>query len=129
MLRNLTTGGVNMLRNIQFRRRVLPLHGKTLDSYNGWRKGLPPQFYPTHSNAFHICVTGGTFTEASWIGMPIIIEHLKPGNNIYQNPYGTEIALFRNREGGTARMAVSWDTPDDSGETGYDERADLVNIH
>jgi hypothetical protein len=102
---------------------------KPIDSYNGWRKGLPPQFYPTHSNAFHICVTGGTFTEASWIGMPIIIEHLKPGNNIYQNPYGTEIALFRNREGGTARMAVSWDTPDDSGETGYDERADLVNIH
>jgi len=23
-----------------------------LDSYNGWRIGLPPQWYPTHSNAY-----------------------------------------------------------------------------
>jgi hypothetical protein len=28
---------------------------------NGWRKGLPPQWYPTHSNAFYIGVTGGSF--------------------------------------------------------------------
>ena len=32
-------------------------------------------------------------------------------NNIYKNPFGTEIALFRTSEGGMARMAVSWDTP------------------
>jgi predicted dehydrogenase len=91
---------------------------KPIDSYQGWRIGLPPQFYPTHSNAFHICVTGGTFTEVSCMGMPSIIEHLKPENNIYKNPFGTEIALFRTSEGGSARMAVSWDTPGDSGERG-----------
>jgi hypothetical protein len=89
-----------------------------IDSYKGWRIGLPPQFYPTHSNAFHICVAGGSFTEVSCIGMPSIIEHLKPANNIYKNPFGTEIALFRTVEGGTARMAVSWDTPGDGGERG-----------
>ncbi|HRX12214.1 MAG TPA: Gfo/Idh/MocA family oxidoreductase [Draconibacterium sp.] len=89
-----------------------------IDSYNGWRIGLPPQFYPTHSNAFHICATGGSFTEVSCIGMPSIIDHLKPENNIYKNPFGTEIALFRTSEGGTARMAVSWDTPGDEGERG-----------
>lgn len=89
-----------------------------IDSYKGWRIGLPPQFYPTHSNAFQICVTGGSFTEVSCIGMPSIIEHLKPENNIYKNPFGTEIALFRTREGGTSRMAVSWDTPGDEGERG-----------
>ncbi|MDP6720441.1 MAG: Gfo/Idh/MocA family oxidoreductase, partial [Pirellulaceae bacterium] len=34
-----------------------------IDSYKGWRKGLPPQWYPTHSNAYYTGVTGGSFTE------------------------------------------------------------------
>lgn len=89
-----------------------------IDSYKGWRIGLPPQFYPTHSNAFQVCVSGGSFTEVSCLGMPSIIPHLKPENNIYKNPFGTEIALFRTSEGGTSRMAVSWDTPGDDGEKG-----------
>ena len=50
--------------------------------------------------------------------MPSIINHLKPENNVYRNPFGTEIALFRTSEGGTARMGVSWDTPGDGGERG-----------
>ena len=91
---------------------------KPIDSYQGWRIGLPPQLYPTHSNAFHICVTGGSFTEVSCMGMPSVIDHLKPENNRYKNGFGTEIALFRTSEGGTARMAVSWDTPGDGGERG-----------
>jgi len=89
-----------------------------IDSYKGWRIGLPPQYYPTHSNAYHTCVTGGAFTEVSCMGMPSVIEHLKPGNNRYGNPFGTEVALFRTSEGGTARMAVSWDTPGYHGEIG-----------
>jgi len=91
---------------------------KPIDSYKEWRVGLPPQFYPTHSNAYYVGVTGGSFTEVSCMGMPSIIEHLQPGNNRYKNPFGSEIALFRTSEGGTARMAVSWDTPGDSGEKG-----------
>lgn len=89
-----------------------------IDSYKGWRIGLPPQWYPTHSNAYYNCVTGGSFTEVSCMGMPSKIEHLRPANNRYQNPFGTEIALFRTSEGGTARMAVSWDTPGMGGEMG-----------
>ncbi|MFA6543112.1 MAG: Gfo/Idh/MocA family oxidoreductase [Limisphaerales bacterium] len=89
-----------------------------IDSYKGWRVGLPPQFYPTHSNAYYNCVTGGSFTEVSCLGMPSLVEHLKPANNSYKNPFGTEIALFRTSEGGTARMAVSWDTPGSGGEMG-----------
>jgi hypothetical protein len=50
--------------------------------------------------------------------MPSIIHHLKPENNIYKNPFGTEIALFRTSGGGTSRMGVSWDTPGDGGERG-----------
>jgi predicted dehydrogenase len=89
-----------------------------IDSFRGWRVGLPPQWYPTHSNAYHIGVTGGRFTEVSCLGMPSIINHLKAENNRYKNPFGTEIALFRTSEGGTARMGVSWDTPGDEGERG-----------
>ena len=89
-----------------------------IDSYKGWRIGLPPQWYPTHSNAYHVCVTGGSFTEVSCMGIISTIPHLRPENNVYKNPFGTEIALFRTSEGGTARMAVSWDTPGFSGEMG-----------
>lgn len=89
-----------------------------IDSYKGWRVGLPPQWYPTHSNAYYIGVTGGSFTEVSCMGMPSVIEHLRPANNVYRNPFGTEIALFRTSEGGTSRMAVSWDSPGVGGEMG-----------
>ena len=89
-----------------------------LPSYKEWRVGLPPQFYPTHSNAYGIGVNDGSFTEVSCLGIPSIVEHLKADQNIYKNPFGTEIALFRTSEGGMSRMAVSWDTPGDSGEKG-----------
>lgn len=89
-----------------------------LPSYQDWRVGLPPQFYPTHSNAYSLGVTNGSFTEVSCAGMPSILEQFQPANNRYQNPFGTEIALFRNSEGGTSRMAVSWDTPGSGGEMG-----------
>lgn len=89
-----------------------------IDSYQGWRIGLPPQWYPTHSNAYYPCVTGGSFTRVSCIGSPSLIDEFKPGNNGYRNPFGTEIALFQTSEGGSARMAVSWDTPGASGEMG-----------
>jgi len=101
--------------------------GTPLEGYNpktgnvdvdGWRKGLPPQWYPTHSNAYYIGVTGERFTEVSCMGMPSIVPHLQPENNVYENPFGSEIALFRTSEGGMSRMAVCWDLPAIGGETG-----------
>ena len=89
-----------------------------IDSYKDWRIGLPPQFYPTHSNAYQMGVDGGSFTEVSCMGMPSIRDELQPANNRYQNPFGTEIALFRTNEGGISRMGVSWDTPGSGGEVG-----------
>jgi len=91
---------------------------KPIDSYKGWRIGLPPQYYPTHSNAFYCGVTGGSFTEVSCLGMPSIIKHLTPEENIYKNSFGTEIALFKTSDGGMSRMAVSWDTPGTEGVMG-----------
>jgi predicted dehydrogenase len=89
-----------------------------LPSYRDWRIGLPPQWYPTHSNAYYIGVTGGLFTEVSCFGVKSIVPHLKAENNRYKNPFGTEIAQFRTIDGGVARMGISWDTPGDSGERG-----------
>lgn len=85
---------------------------------DGWRKGFPPQWYPTHASAYHIGVTGGSFTEVSCMGMPSIVPHFQPENNDYDNPFGSEVALFRTSDGGMARMAVSWDTPSGNGEKG-----------
>lgn len=92
--------------------------GTPLAAHEGWRTGLPPQWYPTHSNAYYIGVTGGSFTEVSCMGMTSTVEHLQPENNRFGNPFGTEIALFRTSEGSMARMAVSWDTPGEGGERG-----------
>lgn len=89
-----------------------------IPSFRDWRVGLPPQWYPTHSNAYQLGVTGGSFTEVSCLGRPSRIRHLQAANNRYQNPFGTEIALFRTSGGGSSRMAVSWDTPGDEGERG-----------
>jgi len=89
-----------------------------IGSYKDWRIGLPPQYYPTHSNAYYNAVTNHSFTEVSCLGMPSVLKHLQPENNRYRNPFGTEIALFRTSEGGMSRMAVSWDTPGDHGEKG-----------
>src|SRR5690242_21744295 len=56
-----------------------------IDSYKGWRLGGPPQWYPTHSNAYYIGVTGGSFTEVSCIGIPSRLDWLQPQNNTYKN--------------------------------------------
>ncbi len=92
--------------------------GTPIDSYKGWRSGIPPQWYPTHSNAYYVGVTAGSFTEVCCMGMPSRLDWLQPDKNVFKNPFGTEVALLRTSEGGMARMAVSWDTPGDSGERG-----------
>jgi predicted dehydrogenase len=89
-----------------------------IDSYKGWRIGLPPQWYPTHSNAYYIGVTGGSFKEVCCMGTPSRVEHLQPAHNRYKNSFGTEVATFRTSEGGMSRMAVSWDSPGTGGEMG-----------
>ena len=57
-----------------------------IPSYKDWRVGLPPQWYPTHSNAYYIGVTGGSFTEVSCLAMPSQTEWLKPEEQSLQEP-------------------------------------------
>jgi predicted dehydrogenase len=87
-------------------------------SYKEWRVGLPPLWYPTHATAYYVCVTDGSFTEVSCLGMTAKIDHFKPENNAYKNAFGTEVALLRTTEGGMARMTSSFDTRGPGMETG-----------
>jgi len=98
---------------------------------NGWRKGLPPMWYPTHNNAYYVGITGGSFTDVSCIGNHSKVPHLRPENNDYQNPFGTEVALFRTSDGGMSRQVVGWDLPSGHGEKGrfYGERNSNVKVH
>ena len=89
-----------------------------LPGYKDWRIGLVPQWYPTHSNAYYTCATGNSFTKVSCCGWKSKLPEFQKGANRYDNPFGTEIALFTTSEGGSARMAVSWDSAGWGGETG-----------
>jgi predicted dehydrogenase len=102
-----------------------------IPSYKDWRVGCPPQWYPTHSNAYYVCVTNGSFLEATCLSMPSLVEKLQPQNNVYKNPFGSEIALMRTSEGGMSRMAVSWDMPGTGGEVGrvYGQRGCMIGMH
>jgi predicted dehydrogenase len=91
---------------------------KGIASYKNWRHGMPPQWYPTHSDAYYVGVTDKHFIEVSCLGMPSKMERYQKGNNRYNNPYATEISHYRTSEGGMARMARSSDTPGFGAETG-----------
>ena len=65
-------------------------------------------WYPTHSTAYYVAVTGQSFTEVSCQGFKGKIPHFQPDANRYQNPFDSEVALFRTSEGGSSRMSVCW---------------------
>ena len=91
---------------------------KSIGSYKGWRVGLPPQYYPTHSNGFYTCVTHGHFTEVSCVGTTSDHPVYKERKNPYGNPFHSEVAFFKTSEGGSARMTVAWGLPGYHGELG-----------
>lgn len=87
------------------------------NSYKNWRPGLPMMWYPTHNNAYYIGVTDGTFMDVTCQGV-----RRKKGEhnyeNAYNNPFKTEVALFRTSEGGLSRQILNWATPGASSENG-----------
>jgi len=83
---------------------------KGIPSFKDWRRGMPPQWYSSHSDAYYVGVTEGSFLEVSCLGIPSTMERYQPSNNIYGNPFATEIAFYRTSEGGMARMGRSSDT-------------------
>lgn len=93
-----------------------PKNGR-IDQY-GWRRAVPPMWYPTHATAYYVSVTGGRFTEVSGLGSESPYPVFKEPANQYRNPFGTEIALLKTSEGGISRMGISWDMKDAHGEQG-----------
>ena len=93
-----------------------PQNGKI--DYNGWRRALPPMWYPTHAAAYYVSITGGRFTEVSALGTKGLYPEFMDPNNAHKNPFGTEVGLFKTSEGGMSRIAGSWDMKDAHGEKG-----------
>lgn len=93
--------------------------GKPIGSYKNWRDGMPPMWYPTHSTAYYIAVTGKSFTQVSCQGFEGKIPEYKATANRYENPFDSEVALFRTSEGGASRMSVCWGTRGSHGEYGH----------
>ena len=94
-----------------------PKNGKI--DLNGWRRALPPMWYPTHATAYYVSITGGgRLTEVSCLGTTSLYAEYKNGNNAHKNPFATEVALFKTNEGGISRMAISWDMKNAHGEKG-----------
>ncbi len=77
---------------------------KQIDSWKGWRIGMPPLWYPTHSTAYYVGVTGERYTSVSCLGFRGSKAVYEPGGNRYENPFADELALFETSEGGASRM-------------------------
>ena len=81
-------------------------HAKPIGSFKGWRIGSPPLWYPTHSTAYYVGVTGKRFTAVSCVGFNAGFPAYKPGANKYGNRFTDEVALFQTSEGGSSRMLM-----------------------
>ena len=92
---------------------------KPFPSYKNWRLGSPPMWYPTHSTAFYVAVTGQSYTEVSCQGFRGSIPQYQPDANSYANPFDSEMALFRTSEGGASRMSCCWGARGSHGEYGH----------
>ena len=89
-----------------------------IGSYRDWRVGCPPLWYPTHSTAYYVGVTGKRFTSVSCQGLRGTAAKYQPGGNKYNNPFADEFALFQTSEGGASRMLMARSTQGLVVETG-----------
>lgn len=102
-----------------------------IPSWQGWRVGMPPLWYPTHSTAYYVGVTGKRFTSVSAVGFRSEIGMFQKGANSYGNPFGDEVAMFETSEGGVSRMLMSMSVHGYVEETGrvFGERGRMEGMH
>ena len=98
-------------------------------SYQGWRTGCPPLWYPTHSTAYYTWVTGKRYTSVSCLGFRGEHAVYQPGGNKYDNPFADQVALFYTTEGGSSRMSMCKSVQGYGGEAGrlYGEKGSFVS--
>lgn len=101
-----------------------------IDSYKNWRRGGPPIWYPTHSTAYYVGVTGHRFTSVSCLGFRGKSPIHQPGGNAYNNPFADEFAFFETSEGGASRMLMSTSVARHVEETGrvFGERGRMAGM-
>jgi predicted dehydrogenase len=101
-----------------------------IGSYKNWRIGCPPLWYPTHSTAYYVGVTGKRFTAVSCAGFRGGMAMYQGGANQYQNPFSDEVALFQTSEGGTSRMSMCTSIYGKVDETGrvFGERGSMDGL-
>ena len=71
-----------------------------------WRHGMAPMHYPTHCTAHLISVTGERLTEVvchGWGDNDPILQ-----DNVYDNPFWDESAMFKTDRGHGFRVNVWW---------------------
>jgi len=73
-----------------------------------WRYGLAPMAYPTHSTGFLIGVTKERLVEVPCLGWTNPDEPAWK-DNVYKNPFSSEMALFKTDRGNLCRCGVFWD--------------------
>jgi predicted dehydrogenase len=101
-----------------------------IPSYKDWRTGSPPLWYPTHSTAYYVGVTGKRFTAVSCVGFRGQFPAFQPGANRYHNPFTDEYAIFQTSEGGSSRMCMSKSIHGHVNETGrvFGERGRMEGL-
>lgn len=76
------------------------------DGQRTWRYGLPPMLYPTHSTGFLVGVTRERLVEVSCLGTTRADRGFQ--DNVYNNPFANESALFKTDQGNMFRCNVMW---------------------
>jgi len=79
------------------------------DGQRTWRYGLAPMNYPTHCTSYLIGVTRERLITAACTGQDNGAQFYK--DNIYNNPFCNETAMFKTDKGHSFRVMVYWDAP------------------
>ena len=78
-----------------------------VDSFQGWRRALPPMLYPTHSSAYYVGVSAKRLTKVTCLGLRGEGEEWQK-NRYDNNPFVNESAMFHTSEGTMFRCNVLW---------------------
>ena len=78
-----------------------------IGSWKNWRRALPPMFYPTHSTAYYVGVSGKRLTKVSCLGYRGQGTEWEQ-NQYDNNPFVNESAAFHTSEGTVFRCNVFW---------------------
>lgn len=77
------------------------------DGKRTWRYGLAPMNYPTHCTSYLVGVTKERLKTVTCTGWDNGTQFFK--DNVYNNPFAAETAMFHTDKGHSFRVDVYWD--------------------